>query len=70
MHIQFKIDDDFPLTHVEVKRLVQEVGNIFRAVRDGEIVPYFKFNPDVMSILDRLHLWEEKTRELSNSKST
>ena len=67
MHIQFKIDDAFPLTNGEVKRLVHEVGNIFRAVKDNDIVTYFKYNPDIMNLLDRLHLWEETTNELSTS---
>ena len=67
MHIQFKIDDAFPLSNGEVKRLMQEVGNVFRAVKENEIIIYFKSHPDIMSILDKLHLWEEKTHELSTS---
>jgi len=67
MHIQFRIDDLFPLTNVEVKRLLQEVGKIMRAVKDNQFELYAKYNPDVFHILNRLHKWEVTVNELSHT---
>ena len=62
MNIQYYVNDSYPLSSLDVKKLVQEATTLFTAAVKGDVDNYFKYNDDVRAILDKLRLWEEKNK--------
>ena len=58
--IQYWVDETYPLSSGDVKKLMKAVTGVFTAAVKGEVTAYFVGNDDVREIIDKLLLSEAK----------
>lgn len=58
-NLGLRVPPNFPLTTREVWMLVDSVDQLFMEVSNGSVDSYFKYHPEIMRILDKLHEWKE-----------